>query len=236
MVALDLYLAYLRAAFHACYYCAVVTDHVEELQRKCVKHVRKPLSKSLLQEVKAAEAQKLEKDVKTEGEDEKEGDKEKEAKDKEKEKEKEKEAPSKDGKTENRDWKRNGACECDLSLAIHKPSFPDERWLEWLDSKLALLINRDGVDPRDYNGKSYDMCVFSMSHSHSLADILFHSELSKACEPYIKQEDEGKFRCKTCQKLFKATSFVEKHVANKHPELVKHLADVSPTFCRLLKS
>lgn len=42
----------------------------------------------------------------------------------------------------------------------------------------------------------------------------------------MKQEDEGKFRCKTCQKLFKATSFVEKHIANKHPELVKHLEEV----------
>jgi len=51
-------------------------------------------------------------------------------------------------------------------------------------------------------------------------------ELTKAVEPHLKQEDEGKFRCKTCQKLFKATSFVEKHIANKHSELVKHLEDV----------
>lgn len=55
-------------------------------------------------------------------------------------------------------------------------------------------------------------------------------ELSKAAEPHIKQEDEGKFRCKTCQKLFKATSFVEKHIANKHPELVKHLEEVGVIF------
>ena len=54
--------------------------------------------------------------------------------------------------------------------------------------------------------------------------------MTKAVEPYIKQEDEGKFRCKTCQKLFKATSFVEKHIANKHPELVKQLDDVSQIF------
>jgi len=81
-----LYLAYLRAAFHACYYCAVVTDHLEELQRKCLKHVRKPLSKSLLEEVKAAEAEK----EKKERDDEKESDP----------------LPSKP--TENRDWKRNG--------------------------------------------------------------------------------------------------------------------------------
>jgi hypothetical protein len=60
--------------------------------------------------------------------------------------------------------------------------------------------------------------------------ILVCRELTKATEPFIKQEDEGKFRCKTCQKLFKATSFVEKHVANKHPTLVKHLQDVSRTL------
>lgn len=56
------------------------------------------------------------------------------------------------------------------------------------------------------------------------------SELTKAVEPFVKQEDEGKFRCKQCQKLFKATSFVEKHIANKHPEVVKGLDDVSCVF------
>ena len=58
-------------------------------------------------------------------------------------------------------------------------------------------------------------------------------ELSKVAEPYIKQEEEGKFRCKTCTKLFKATSFVEKHIANKHPELVKLLDDVCVIDCPL---
>ncbi|OAX39133.1 hypothetical protein K503DRAFT_769766 [Rhizopogon vinicolor AM-OR11-026] len=169
VISLDLYLAYLRAAFHACYYCAVVTDHLEELQRKCLKHVRKPLSKSMLEEVKAAEAEK----EKKERDDEKESD------------------PLPPKPFESRDWKRN-----------------DERWLEWFDSKIALLINRNGLDPHEYGGKDPD------------------EELSKAVEQYIKQEDEGRFRCKTCQKLFKATSFVEKHVANKHPELVKQLDEV----------
>jgi len=180
-VSLDLYLAYLRAAFHTCYYCAVVTDHLEELQRKCLKHVRKPLSKTMLEEVKAAEAEKAEK--------EKEGKEDED--DVEKDEKKEKESPVKEKVSDNRDWKRN-----------------DERWLEWLDSKIALLIDRDGVDPRNYGGKHYD------------------EELTKAVEPFIKQEDEGKFRCKTCQKLFKATSFVEKHIANKHPELVKYLDEL----------
>lgn len=37
---MDVYLAYLRVAFHCCYYCAVVADRADELQRKCVKHLR----------------------------------------------------------------------------------------------------------------------------------------------------------------------------------------------------
>lgn len=64
----------------------------------------------------------------------------------------------------------------------------------------------------------------SISGQRSLNAIF--RELSKAVEPFIKQEDEGKFRCKTCQKLFKATSFVEKHIANKHPDHVKVLEEV----------
>ena len=64
--------------------------------RKCVKHVRKPLSKSLLQEIKATEGQKPETPAEADGEN---------AEEKEK-----KEAHSKD-KTEYRDWKRNGTLE-----------------------------------------------------------------------------------------------------------------------------
>ncbi|TFK74358.1 hypothetical protein BDN72DRAFT_789083 [Pluteus cervinus] len=175
VISLDLYLAYLRAAFHTCYYCSVVTDHLEELQRKCLKHVRKPLPQFMLDETKAAESEKDRKDE--EGDEKESGEKESQMK--------------KDGQNKDRDWKRN-----------------DERWLEWLDSKVALLINRNGVDPHDYGGKGPD------------------EELSKAVEPFIKQEDEGKFRCKQCSKLFKATSFVEKHVANKHGELVKSLEEI----------
>ncbi|KAJ7590732.1 hypothetical protein C8J56DRAFT_933757 [Mycena floridula] len=169
VIALDLYIEYLRAAFHTCFYCCVVTDHLEELQRKCIKHVRKPLPK-----VKSSENEKVGK-VKEE----------EEMTPGERDRDSRKDAHGKDN------WRRN-----------------DDRWLEWLDSKLALLINRDGVDPREYCGKSYD------------------EELAKAVEHQIKQEDEGKFRCKACLKLFKATSFVEKHIANKHPEHVKGLEDV----------
>jgi hypothetical protein len=91
VVSLDLYLSYLRSAYHTCYYCALVTDHLEELQRKCVKHVRKPMSKALLEEVRTLETEKAEK-VKQGKED---------------GTEKVKETLSKE-KGENRDWKRSG--------------------------------------------------------------------------------------------------------------------------------
>jgi uncharacterized C2H2 Zn-finger protein len=52
-----------------------------------------------------------------------------------------------------------------------------------------------------------------------------NSELKTAVQPHIKQEDEGKFRCRTCNKLFKAMAFVEKHVQTKHGELIKSVMD-----------
>lgn len=146
VITLDLYLEFLRAAFHTCYYCAVTTDHAEELHRKCLKHVRKPLSKLLLEEVKAAEQAKGEK-VPNDEAGEVNGEDKKDVK---------KEAPAKD-----RDWKRNGrllphSCK---AIVIKLLVSLDERWLDWLDSKVALLINRDGVDPVEYGGKSYDEYV-----------------------------------------------------------------------------
>ncbi|KAF9019282.1 hypothetical protein BDZ89DRAFT_1103455 [Hymenopellis radicata] len=185
VITLDLYLEYLRAAFNTCYYCAVTTDHVEELQRKCLKHVRKPLSKALLEEVKAAEVEKAERENKMDDSVDLNGDKD-EKKDKD---------TKKDSHALDRDWKRN-----------------DERWLDWMDSKMALLMNRDGVDPAHYGGRKTE------------------EELTRLIDPHIKMEDEGKFRCRTCQKLFKATSFIEKHVANKHPELIKTQLEEMPYF------
>lgn len=47
----------------------------------------------------------------------------------------------------------------------------DERWLDWLDSKIALLINRDGVDPRDYGGKYYDEYVRTFTFTSILTPL-----------------------------------------------------------------
>ena len=142
VIALDLYLAYLRAAFNTCYYCAVIADHLEELQRKCIKHVRKPLSKMMLQELQAAEAQKAEK-VEEDAD-----------------APKKEETGAKEKTAEARDWKRNGMLIVPCNGTQRLTSFTDERWLEWLDSKVALLIDRNGVDPRDYGGKSLEEYVY----------------------------------------------------------------------------
>ena len=44
---------------------------------------------------------------------------------------------------------------CSL-IAVSLRGSTEDRWLEWLDSKIALLLDRDSVDPRAYGGKSYD--------------------------------------------------------------------------------
>ncbi|VDC04076.1 unnamed protein product [Peniophora sp. CBMAI 1063] len=205
-VALDLYLAYLRNAYHTCYYCAIVTDHLEEFQRKCISHVRRPLTYAMRLDLEREEQKKREKaekereekeladKVKDEQDMEADGQAKDRAEGEEQKEESKKESVKQDKLAEAKDWKRN-----------------DERWIEWLDSKVALLLKRDEVDPREYGGKAYE------------------EELSKVAEPHIKQEDEGKFRCKTCTKLFKAVAFVEKHIANKHSELL-HALDELPYF------
>lgn len=130
-----------------------------------MKHVRKPLSEKAVEEIVAAREK-----AKQQGEDvemaqevksddakpeEQAGDGEEATQEKDKEQVKEKEKENKDKSAENREWKRNGEIECPTSVT-QTDNVLDERWIDWLDQKVALLINRDGVDPRDYGGKNYD--------------------------------------------------------------------------------
>ncbi|EJD54073.1 hypothetical protein AURDEDRAFT_110707 [Auricularia subglabra TFB-10046 SS5] len=189
-IALDMYVAYVRAAFNTCYYCIAITDHVEELHRKCAGHRRKLLSKPAPPPAEGAVAEEADK-----------------AKEPEKDKEREREREDDKDRDRDRDARYGRDRERDRDGRNWQDK-SDEQWVERLDMRIASLISRDKVDPKDYGGKDPD------------------EELTKAVEPFIKQEDEGKFRCKTCSKLFKATSFVEKHIANKHSELVKQLDDL----------
>ncbi|KAJ1667678.1 hypothetical protein IW140_001264 [Coemansia sp. RSA 1813] len=45
-------------------------------------------------------------------------------------------------------------------------------------------------------------------------------ETDKELDKHINQMDEGRYRCLTCNKLFKGDVFVRKHIRNKHPEAV----------------
>ncbi|KAL8277884.1 hypothetical protein RQP46_009703 [Phenoliferia psychrophenolica] len=78
----------------------------------------------------------------------------------------------------------------------------DNEWIKKLDERMPLLANREGVDPVDFGGDSYD------------------DELHNICLPKVKHEEEGKFRCRECHKLFSALKFIEKHLSTKHPEVL----------------
>lgn len=49
---------------------------------------------------------------------------------------------------------------------------------------------------------------------------MFDREIHRVCLPHVKQEEEGKYRCKECNKLFSALKFIEKHISVKHPALI----------------
>ncbi|GAA5906588.1 hypothetical protein JCM6882_008068 [Rhodosporidiobolus microsporus] len=80
-------------------------------------------------------------------------------------------------------------------------------WAEGFDKRLPLLFPRGELDVRDYGGESRD------------------EELFRIVGPHVKQEEEGKFRCKECNKLFSARKFVEKHIALKHPDFIGDALD-----------
>lgn len=145
-------------------------DHAEELQRKCIKHIRKPLPKAPAPETeqkREASPKPKEEDQEnaTKAEDDGEEDRAKEEKEDEK-KEKEPLDKGKEGMlrerdakgSEQRDWKRNGTSH-ELLLLDCTDTSVEDRWLEWLDNRIALLINKDAIDVRDYGGKHYEEYV-----------------------------------------------------------------------------
>jgi hypothetical protein len=61
----------------------------------------------------------------------------------------------------------------------------------------------------------------------------YYRESKKVAAPHIRQEEATKYRCKECNKLFKAPEFVVKHVIVKHPDLIgDQLDNVSCIICR----
>ncbi|ORY30788.1 hypothetical protein BCR39DRAFT_528324 [Naematelia encephala] len=90
-----------------------------------------------------------------------------------------------------------------------RASFPskssDEKWEETLDLKLQPLL--ETVNPVEFGGKDIE------------------EETKRLTAPLIKQEEASKYRCKECNKLFKAPEFVMKHISTKHGELIQPKLD-----------
>ncbi|KAL7338029.1 eIF3 subunit 6 N terminal domain-containing protein [Rhodotorula toruloides] len=80
-------------------------------------------------------------------------------------------------------------------------------WVAEFEKRVPLLTDTSALDLRDFGGDSRE------------------EELYRLTSPLVKQEEEGKFRCKTCNKLFSARKFVEKHIGLKHPEVVGDALD-----------
>lgn len=101
-----------------------------------------------------------------------------------------------------------------------KPKFPqktgDEKWENNLDTKLKPLLGE--VDIVEFGGRDMQEWVWPLCRSNRGADEARESK--KAAAPHIRQEEPTKYRCKECNKLFKAPEFVVKHVSSKHPELI----------------
>lgn len=47
----------------------------------------------------------------------------------------------------------------------------------------------------------------------------------------ITKEDDAKYRCELCGKMFKAQLFVEKHMYNKHPETLQDIETRVSSSC-----
>ncbi|KAA1086717.1 hypothetical protein PGT21_009587 [Puccinia graminis f. sp. tritici] len=78
----------------------------------------------------------------------------------------------------------------------------ESNWARTLDDRVALILTPSEVDPREFGGERID------------------DEIHRLCQPQITDEGAGKFRCKSCSKLFKAMNFIEKHIMSKHGEVI----------------
>ncbi len=57
-------------------------------------------------------------------------------------------------------------------------------------------------------------------------------QTNKELSLYIRKEDESKYRCTECQKLFRGDDFVRKHIKSKHGHLVDHVQNDVEFFNR----
>ncbi|WWC57754.1 uncharacterized protein I303_100289 [Kwoniella dejecticola CBS 10117] len=216
-IVLDQWLAYLRHGLATCYYCVAPMSFAEELHRKCIGHMRPhpssiPEVENEAEEVEQAVDQGRGDEVEpSNGVDGVTESKESEAEDGDRDEDRElreTEQPSEANQAQ-QETNGGGRERRDGQGPGKKQFFPqktqDEKWAEGLDHKLRPLLGE--VDVADYGGRDPE------------------AETKKLCAPLIKQEEASKYRCKDCNKLFRAPEFVIKHIIVKHPEITKAKID-----------
>jgi hypothetical protein len=93
----------------------------------------------------------------------------------------------------------------------------DQRTINWTrnwQDKLELFVNPPEPHHHDY-----------AERLKKIGGRIIHDAVEEETLKFVKQEDEGKFRCKvgTCTKLFKAEEFWRKHLDKKHTEWLSQL-------------
>nr|XP_019048353.1 hypothetical protein I302_02124 [Kwoniella bestiolae CBS 10118]OCF27283.1 hypothetical protein I302_02124 [Kwoniella bestiolae CBS 10118] len=196
-IILDQWLAYLRHGLATCYYCVAPMSFAEELHRKCIGHMRPHPSTISEPPVEEVNGGPGPGPGPEPVEAEPQPQVEEGAEGDEDRELRENEQPKESVK----EGREHGYGK--------KQFFPqktqDEKWAEGLDHKLGPLLGE--VDLVDYGGRDVE------------------AETKKLCAPLIKQEETSKYRCKDCNKLFRAPEFVIKHIIVKHPEITKAKTD-----------
>ncbi|GAA5986909.1 hypothetical protein JCM10908_000947 [Rhodotorula pacifica] len=95
---------------------------------------------------------------------------------------------------------------CDITSDPRRQAM-EINWVSGFDRRVPLMTDTSTLDLRDFGAESRE------------------EEQYRLLAPHVKQEEEGKFRCKECNKLFSARKFVEKHLGLKHPEVLGNRLD-----------
>ncbi|CAO1619974.1 unnamed protein product [Parajaminaea phylloscopi] len=116
---------------------------------------------------------------------------------------------------------REGRESAQRNNAEEGPNMGEEQWAENLDRKHALLLGLPSVDIEDFGGIDLNKLMLELA------------------TPFTREDDKEKHRCivevinaahekdptvpatKTCDKLFRALVFVQKHVCNKHKDIIE---------------
>ncbi|OBZ78178.1 hypothetical protein A0H81_02712 [Grifola frondosa] len=82
---------------------------------------------------------------------------------------------------------------------------------------LAMSLNMQATQGEQFEG---------FQGSGSAHPPFRHAVPPGSCDQFIEQDGENMYRCNTCQKRFVTIPYTEKHIVNKHPELLRHLEEI----------